>query len=607
MNQMSERKPNTEVNIPAVGGRGGGGRGPNRFGPKEKAKDVKGTLSKLIKFYLLEGKSLLFAFLLLLADTVISVFVPRLIGLSVDGISNAQTITRFAFVLIGAYVLSGLLNIAQGVIMNFASQRIVRGLRKTLFDKLQKLPLTYHDTHTHGELMSRLTNDVDNISSTIAQSTTQLGSAVIMLTGTLAMMLTLSLPLTGAALITVPFVIILTQIVARVSKKLFSAQQNALGRLNGLIEETIAGQKIVKAFHMESKTIQRFAVTNDELCEAARMAQIRSGVMMPLMSIISNLGYLSVAVFGGIQIIAGNVTVGVVASFLTYSRQFTMPLNNIAGTFTNLQSALAGAERVFEVLAESNEPADVPDAVPMTLPHGDVRFEDVRFAYVPGADILKDINFEVQAGQKIALIGETGAGKTTIVNLLSRFYDVTSGTVFIDGIDIRNYRRDDLRSAFSVVLQDTCLFTGTIADNIRYGRPEATDEEVLEAARVGGAYEFIARLRDGFNTIVSGDSESLSQGQRQLLSISRAVLCKAPILILDEATSSVDTRTERGIQAAMLRLQSGSTSFVIAHRLSTIRDADMIFVMKDGEIVERGDHETLLSLKGVYASMYAAQ
>jgi ATP-binding cassette subfamily B protein len=372
-----------------------------------------------------------------------------------------------------------------------------------------------------------------------------------------------------------------------------------------MVEETIAGQKIVKAFHMENKTIERFSAVNDELCDAAARAQIRSGGLMPLMMIITNLGYLCVAALGGVLIIRGSVTVGVVASFLTYTRAFAMPMNNVAGTFNNLQAALAGAERVFEVLAEADEPADPPDAVPMTAPLGGVRFDNVRFAYTPGVDILKGVSFTVAAGQKVALVGETGAGKTTVANLISRFYDATSGAVFIDGEDIRRYRRDDLRQAFSVVLQDTCLFTGTIADNIRYGRPEATDEEVREAARAGGSYEFIARLRDGFDTVVSGDSETLSQGQRQLLSISRAALCKAPILILDEATSSVDTRTERAIQAAMLRLRAGSTSFVIAHRLSTIRDADVIFVMKNGEIVERGDHGELLALGGEYAKMYA--
>jgi len=605
---MSERRSAADINVPAIGmlSRGGGpGRGADRFIPKEKAKDAKGTLRKLIKFYLSEGRSLLAALILLAAVTAISVFIPRIVGLAVDAIDAGISIALFIAVLTIAYLLSVLLNAAQGVVMNAASQRIVRSLRKSLFDKLQKLPLTYHDTHTHGELMSRLTNDVDNISSTIAQSTTQLASAAIMLAGTLIMMFTLSVKLTGAALVTVPLVIALTRIVAGLARKLFKEQQNALGRLNGLAEETISGQKIVKAFNMERKVVDRFAGINDELYEAARKAQIRSGVLMPLTAIISNIGYLCVAAVGGILIIRGNVTVGIVASFLTYSKQFAMPLNNVAGTFTNLQAALAGAERVFEVLAESDEPDDPPDAAEMSNPQGSVRFENVRFAYTPGKDILKGVSFSVAPGQKAAFVGETGAGKTTIANLISRFYDVTDGAVYIDGVDIRKYRRNDLRRAFSVVLQDTCLFTGTIADNIRYGRPEASDQEVIEAARTGGAYEFIVRLKDGFDTIVSGDSETLSQGQRQLLSISRAVLCKAPILILDEATSNVDTRTEKRIQEAMLRLQSGATSFVIAHRLSTIRDADIIFVISDGMIAESGTHSELIALGGRYAALYS--
>jgi ATP-binding cassette subfamily B protein len=581
------------------------GRPADRFIPKEKAKDARGTLGKLLSFYAREGKSLLAALCLLAADTAAAVFVPRVIGLTVDAISGGRPVTAFIAVLAGAYVLSWLLGILQGVIMNAASQRIVRSLRLSLFNKLQKLPLTYHDTHTHGELMSRFTNDVDNISGTIAQSTTQFASSAITLAGTLVMMLTLSAPLTAAALVTVPCVAILTRLIAGFARRLFSAQQRALGRLNGLTEETIAGQKMVKAFRMEAKTVERFAAVNEELCTAAAKAQVRSGALMPLMAVITNLGYLSVAALGGLLLIRGSVTVGVVASFLTYTRAFTMPLNNIAGIFNNLQAALAGAERVFEVLAETEESADPPDAVPMTNPRGGVRFEHVSFAYTPGVDILKDISFTVQAGQKAAFVGETGAGKTTIANLISRFYDITAGAVYIDGINIQRYRRDDLRRAFSVVLQDTCLFTGTIADNIRYGRPDATDGEVREAARAGGAYDFIVRLRDGFDTLVSGDSESLSQGQRQLLSISRAVLCKAPILILDEATSNVDTRTERGIQEAMLRLQTGATSFIIAHRLSTIRDADVIFVIKNGEVVERGNHGELMALGGEYANMYA--
>jgi len=590
------------TDIPVIGARAG--RGADRFRPTERAKDARGTLRKLLRFYFREGKTLFAVVLLLIVDTAVAVFVPRVVGKTVDAISAGSAITVFIAVLFGAYALSWLLNITQGVAMNAASQRIVKSLRRTLFEKYRKLPLTYHDTHTHGELMSRLTNDIDNISGTIAQSTTQLASAFITLLGTLVMMLTLSAAMTLAALVTVPCIFLLSHMIARVARKLFLAQQTALGQLNGLTEETIAGQKIVKAFGMEDKIVSRFAGMNRTLCDCAARAMVRSGVLMPLMVVITNLGYLCVAAAGGVLMIRGAVTVGVVASFLTYTRSFAQPLNNIAGIYSNLQAALAGAERVFEVLGEADEPDDEPGAVEMTSPRGDVRFEHVRFAYTPGTDVLKDISFSVAAGQKVALVGETGAGKTTVVNLISRFYDATEGAVLIDGIDIRKYRRDSLRQAFSVVLQDTCLFTGTIADNIRYGRPQASDEEVRAAAKNGGAYPFIMRLKDGFDTVVSGDCDTLSQGQRQLLSISRAVLCKAPILILDEATSSVDTRTERRIQKALQKL-SDATSFVIAHRLSTIRDADIIFVMKDGEIVERGTHASLMEEDGLYAQMYA--
>ena len=608
---MAERREMTII-IPGMrgrggGGGGGGGGGMNRFMPKEKAKDTRGTFRRLMRYYLKEGRVLFVVAGLLAAQTALNVASPYLIGRAVDSMTGAVNFDRvraFVLALAAAYTLICLLDITQGVTMNAASQRIVRSLRKSLFDKLQTLPLAYHDAHTHGELMSRLTNDVDNISQTIAQSTTQLVSACITVIGSLVMMLTLNIWMSLAALITVPLIFIATKTIAGRSRKMFTAQQQALGQLNGLVEETIAGQRMVKAFNMEDAVIGNFTVVNGQLQTAATKALVLSGLLMPLMSVISNIGYLSVLILGGALAVNGLITVGIIASFLTYSKQFAQPLNNLAGMFNNLQAALAGAERVFEVLGEDDETADVPDAVEMTAPKGEVRFENVTFAYTPGVDILHDVSFDAAAGKKIALVGETGAGKTTVVNLLSRFYDVTSGTVYIDGVDIRQYKRDSLRTAFSVVLQDTCLFTGTIADNIRYGRTDATDEEVIMAAKAGGAHEFIMRLRDGYSTLVSGSTETLSQGQRQLLAISRAVLCHAPILILDEATSSVDTRTEMRIQAAMLKLAEGSTSFIIAHRLSTIRDADLILVMRDGLVVECGTHSELVSLGGEYAEMH---
>lgn len=607
----------TEVIPPAIGmgGRPAGGPGA-RFMPGEKARDSSGTFRKLLKFYFREAKSLFVVLALLLADTAIVVTVPYWIGRSIDaldagidGIDGVDFHMAYicAAILAAVYIGGWVLNTAQGIIMNAASQRIVRTLRKSLFDKLQNLPLTYHDTHTHGELMSRLTNDIDNISVTIAQSTTQLVSAVFTICGSLLMMALLSLPMTASALITVPLVFLLTKFVAGKSRKMFAGQQRELGKLNGAIEEAISGQKIIKAFNMEQKIINKFDLTNKDLLNYSTKANIWSGILMPFMNVITNLGYVCVASVGGILVVNGIISIGVIGSFITYSRQFTFPLNNIAGMFNNLQSALAGAERVFEILAESEEPEDLPDSVDIGTPRGDVRFDNVTFAYVPGVNVLKNVSFEVKAGQKIALVGETGAGKTTIVNLLTRFYDATEGTVYIDGIDIKQYKRDSLRRAFSVVLQDTCLFTGTIADNIRYGRPEATDDDVAEAAETANADGFIRRLKHGYNTVVSGETDSLSQGQRQLLAISRATLCRAPILILDEATSSVDTRTELHIQEAILRLTAGCTSFVIAHRLSTIRDADVIMVVRNGCIEEIGSHDSLIAKNGVYAQMYYSQ
>ncbi|MDR1688520.1 MAG: ABC transporter ATP-binding protein/permease [Clostridiales bacterium] len=607
---MSEPIRQTNVTPPSIGKPGGGHGGRTRFMPGEKPRDARGTFGKLLRYYFKEAKSLFVVLMLLTAETAIAVTCPTIVGRAIDALNTGDSVNYIylcAVMLAALYTGSWLLTTVQSVIMNQTSQRIVRSLRKTLFDKLQKLPLTYHDTHTHGELMSRLTNDIDNISVTIAQSTTQLVSAAITIVGSLIMMLRLSGYMTAAALITVPLVFLLTKLIAGRSRRLFVGQQRELGVLNGMIEETIGGQKIIKAFGMEEKTVEKFDEINKTLLYYSVRAQIWSGLLMPFMNVITNLGYVCVVAAGGYLAVNGIITVGVIGSFTSYSKQFTHPLNNIAGMFNNLQSALAGAERMFEILAEAEEPEDVPNALDIKIPKGDVRFENVTFAYVKGVNVLKKVSFEVKAGQKIALVGATGAGKTTIVNLLTRFYDATEGTVYIDGVDIKNYKRDSLRRVFSVVLQDTCLFTGTIADNIRYGRPDAEDSEIEEAAKAANADVFIKRLKHGYNTAVKGDTDSLSQGQRQLLAISRAALVRAPILVLDEATSSVDTRTELKIQEAILRLTAGCTSFVIAHRLSTIRDADVIMVVDGGEIVESGSHNKLIEKNGLYAKMYFSQ
>lgn len=588
--------------------------GMHRFVPAARARDVRGTLRKLIEVYLQEKKALLFAFAFQLCCSVVLLFAPRLIGQAIDAISIGDAhapddalVTGIGIALLCGYIGSWLCATAQTWIMNGASQRIVRTLRTTLFDKLQKLPLTYLDRRTHGELMSRLTNDIDNVSTTIAASTIQLMDAVIMVTGAVVLMITLSPPLALVTLLTMPLVALLTRAITKRSKKEFIGQQSELGRLGGTIEETITGQRMVKAFHQERRIIRQFEHTNQRLLQFSMRAQILSGFLMPMMNVITNVGYAFVAGVGGAMAVNGLIEVGVIASFITYSRLFVRPLNAIAGSFNTLQAGLAGAERVFDILAETQEPPDAPDAVELAAPRGQVSFQAVSFAYTPGKNVLKQVSFDVEPGQTVALVGKTGAGKTTIANLLARFYDVTEGTILLDGRDLRAYTRDSLRRAFTVVLQDTCLFTGTILDNIRYGRPEATEGEVIAAATAANADPFIRRLPQGYDTLVSSTIDSLSQGQRQLIAIARAVLCSAPILILDEATSSVDTRTELKIQDALLRFSAGRTSFVIAHRLSTIQNADRILVMEDGRIAESGTHRALLDAGGRYARMYWSQ
>ncbi len=589
--------------------------GMGRFQPTAKAKDRKGTLKRLFKLYLREGKEIFIVFLLLLISSVAVLFAPIIVGYAINAINDGIVkgaidygfIRIAVFALFTAYVVDWLCSTLQGYIMAGTSQKIVLALRKALFEKFQNIPLTYHDTHTHGELMSRLTNDIDNISVTIAQSTTQLMNSLITIIGSVIFMIILSPHLTLISLVTIPLVLVLTRIITKKSRKMFSGQQKELGILNGIIEESISGLRMVKAFNQEENVISKFEETNKKLLYHSTKAQIWSGFLMPLMNVITNLGFALVAGVGGVMAVSGLISVGTIASFSTYSRQFARPLNDIASIFNTIQSALAGAERVFDVLEEQEEQGDVPNAIDLTNPRGDVQFDNVTFAYIKGINVLKNVSFKVKSGQTVALVGATGAGKTTIVNLLTRFYDVTGGCVCIDGVDIRNYTRESLRLAFTVVLQDTCLFTGTIEDNIRYGRPNATKEEVIEAAIAANAHTFICRLPQGYDTLVTGATDTLSQGQRQLIAISRAVLCSAPILILDEATSSVDTSTELKIQEALLRLANGRTSFVIAHRLSTIRDADLIMVLEGGQIIESGTHTELLQLDGSYSKMHKSQ
>ncbi|WP_425059007.1 putative ABC transporter ATP-binding protein [Sporomusa carbonis] len=611
-NNQNHEKQNYYRNLlPGGPGRAGGtlgGRGLK--GPVVKPKNFRATLRRLWLYIRLEKRLLTIVFAVILVDAALLLLAPYLIGVSIDAMSAAGRTVNFALlevlllVLTATYITDGLLNFLQGWLMTGVAQRIVKGLRSALFAKLQKLPLVYFDTHAHGEMMSRLSNDVDNVSNTISQSVTQLMSGSIALIGSFVMMMVLSPVLTLASLITVPLVMLLSRTITQKTGVLFKEQQNQLGQLNAHVEETISGLEVIKAFSHENKVIAEFNDVNLKLCEVGIKAQIWSGFLMPIMNVINNIGFAAIAIVGGILAVKGIATVGVIASFLSYSRQFVRPMNDLANIFNVLQSGVAGAERVFEVLDEEEEAADSPDKAVLENPTGHVVFQNVSFGYRADVPIINNISFEARAGSCTALVGPTGAGKTTIVNLLARFYDVTSGRILIDGRDIRDYTRDSLRRCFGIVLQDTYLFSGTIKENIKYGKPEATDEEVAAAAALANAAGFIKRLPKQYDTMLSENGGNLSQGQRQLLAIARVILTEPSILILDEATSSIDTRTEVYIQDALLKMMKGRTTFVIAHRLNTIRDADKIMVISGGEIVEAGSHTELINKQGMYYQMF---
>jgi ATP-binding cassette subfamily B protein len=609
---MSEQFTNQQAKVPSLGGRPGGG-GRNRFAPTAKPKNAKGTLMRIVQIYMRFGKTIFLAMLLTVFSSLISVAIPYYIGKTFNSFKIAtrtvdtKMLEWLLLIIISLYAVNWLISTINGVIMLKVSQRLVFVLRTEFFEKMQKLPLEFYDTRSHGDTMSRITNDVDNISSTIAQTTTQLLSSVLTLVGSFVVMITLNVPLTLVVLLCIPFVVLLTRIIAIRSRAYFLAQQKSLGSLNGVIEENILGLKMVKAFNRQKEVLSHFREINEKLYESSKMAQIWSGYMMPLMNVINNFIFAMVAIVGGILSVGYGLAVGTVVSFMSYSKQFSQPLNSVAGMFNTIQSALAGAERVFEILDYKEEPSDIENAIDIKQPKGEVTFENVCFSYNKVNPILKNVSFKVKSGEVVALVGETGAGKTTIVNLLTRFYDADSGRILIDNEPITNLKRNSLRKCFSVVLQDTCLFTGTIMDNIRYSQNDASDEEVIKAAKLARAHDFITKLPQGYNTMVSGSQDNLSQGQRQLLAIARAVLCDSPILILDEATSSVDTKTEKDIQRALLSLMKQRTSFLIAHRLSTIRDADCIMVIGDGQILERGNHESLMAKKGQYYEMVISQ
>jgi ATP-binding cassette, subfamily B, multidrug efflux pump len=600
-------------NRPGGQGQNRGPGGFNRMAAVVKPKNFKGTLRRLWKYFGKERYLLSFIFVLIFCSAAIGLSVPYLIGKAVDAVSPGKAAVDFnsleiiVITLVIAYFTDVFISFLQGWFMAGVSQRIVKNLRQALFAKLQKLPIAFFDLRTHGEIMSRLSNDIENVSSTISQSTTQLMSSSITIVGAFVMMLRLSPLLTLASVITIPMVFGLTKTIAKKTKVLFKDQQVNLGKLNGHIEEAISGIQVVKAFNHETKVIEEFESINSRLCQVGIKAQVYSGYIMPLMNVINNIGFTAVAAVGGALAVKDLITVGIIASFLSYSRQFSRPLNEVANIFNTLQSALAGAERVFEILDEEEEINDIGQARVLENPRGEVIFENVTFGYNPKQPVLKNVSFKAEAGSNIALVGPTGAGKTTIVSLLTRFYDVIEGRILIDGYDIKEYTRDSLRKCFGIVLQDTYLFSGTIKENIKYGKLDAKDEEVEGAAAMANADIFIKRLPNGYNTVLSESGSNLSQGQRQLLAIARAILANTPILILDEATSSVDTRTELHIQEAMLKLMEGRTSFIIAHRLSTIRDADTIMVIDKAGIMEKGNHESLVKSEGVYHDMYFGQ
>lgn len=588
------------------------GAGPPQLHRKkaEKIKDIKGTIKRLLG-YLIEKKFNIFiVFILCFVTTLISILGTRLNGYTIDKFIETGDMKGLAFICI-ILVLMYLVNIFstyyQNIVIVKISQRVSAKIRKELFTALQKLPLKYFDNNSSGDLMSRLTNDVDNINTTLSQSVTQLFSGIINVVGMLIAMLLLSPILTLIGMITVPLTFIATKTLVKKTQSFFVKQQRELGNLNGYIEEMVSGQKVVLLFSEEEKVKEEFSEINERLTKSAIIAQGVSSFMGPINNFINNISYLIISVVGGYLILKGSgITVGIVFSFLLYMRNFTRPINEIMNLFNTIQGALAGAERVFEVIDEEKE-KDKDNAVNIDNIEGHVELRGVTFSYSNGKEILKNVSLEAKKGEVIAIVGPTGAGKTTIVNLLTKFYDIDSGEMLIDGKNIDEITRESLRKTVAMVLQDTYLFSETVSENIRYGRLDASDEEVIEAAKMADAHHFIKQLPQGYDTVLSDNGGNLSQGQRQLLAIARAILSNASILILDEATSSIDTRTEVLIQNAMLKLMEGKTTFVIAHRLSTIRNADKILALKDGEIIESGTHDELLAKEGFYANLYNSQ
>jgi len=589
------------------GGMHGMGRGSRSV---EKAKDVKVTLKRIASYFEPYKKELIIVFILVVLYSLAGLVGPYLLGIAIDEYITEKDLpglTRISLIMLAASVFSvGLRAIANWIMAN-ASQKALKKMRTDLFHQLQLLSLSFFDRNPAGDLMSRLTNDINAVNHAISLNVTSLVANILTLVGILIAMFALNVWLALASVLVVPIMAFFTMFIAKYTRRGFRDLQKQLGQLNGTIEETVSGQRVVKAFRRSETAISIFKEHNQAVYETGKTANTYAFLLMPLTGQLGNLFVISLAALGGWLAIKGLVTVGLIATFITYSRQFLQPVRQLSNMYNSLQAALAGAERVFEIIDTKPELKDSPTAVAFPDVEGHVEFENVRFSYVKGVPVIKDMTFEARTGHTIALVGPTGAGKTTIINLLTRFYDIDGGSIRIDGKDIREIKKDDLRKNLGIVLQDTFLFSDTVMENIRYGRLDATDEECIVAAKMADADLFIRQLPNGYQTKLSERASNLSQGQRQLLAISRAILANPGILILDEATSSVDTRTEARIQTALLRLMEGRTSFIIAHRLSTIRDADYVLVINEGEIIEQGNHEELLTMKGFYYNLYMSQ
>ena len=586
----------------------------------EKAKDFKGSFSKLLAYIGRYKFAILTVMIFAAASTVFSVIGPKVMGKATTELAEGlmrkiggtggidfDKIAHILMLTLGLYLCSAAFTFIQSWIMTGITQKICYRMRKEISEKINRMPMKYFESRTYGEVLSRITNDVDTLGQGLNQSVTQIITSTATIIGVIVMMLSISPLMTLIALVVLPVSAILMSTVVKFSQKYFRTQQNYLGKINGQVEETYSGHLVIKAFNKEKETIENFDKTNNVLYTSAWKSQFLSGLMQPIMMFVGNMGYAGVAISGGILAIRGTIGIGDIQAFIQYVKNFTQPIQQIAQVINQVQSMTAASERVFEFLGEKEEDQTAENPVALTNPKGAVTFSHVRFGYDPKQVVIKDFSADVKPGQKIAIVGPTGAGKTTIVKLLMRFYDVDSGSISLDGHDIRDFNRHNLRDYFGMVLQDTWLFKGTIMENIRYGRLDATDEEVIAAAKAAHADHFIRTLPEGYEMELNEDASNVSQGQKQLLTIARAILADNPVLILDEATSSVDTRTEERIQKAMDNLMEGRTSFIIAHRLSTIKNADLILVMKEGDIIEQGTHSQLLEAGGFYADLYNSQ